>query len=114
MLGRKSWRRDARDAIADPRNSVFVSAASVWEIAIKSRKGKLVFSGSPSGAVTANGFLPLAIEPRHAEEAAGLVWDHADPFDRMLVAQAHVQALTLVHADGVIASFEGVSQFPAR
>ncbi|AWJ88151.1 PIN domain nuclease (plasmid) [Azospirillum sp. TSH58] len=103
-----------RAAIANPDNRVYVSAASVWEIAIKSSKGKLAFTGSPSAAIVLNSFLPLAIDPAHAERAGGLEWSHPDPFDRMLVAQAQAQDLTLVHADGVIAGYKGVAQMWAR
>jgi len=103
-----------RAAIAAPENRVYVSAASVWEIAIKSSKGKLAFTGSPSAAVALNNFLPLAIDPVHAERAGGLEWSHPDPFDRMLVAQAQAQNLTLVHADSAIAAYKGVAQMWAR
>lgn len=103
-----------RAAIADPENRVYVSSASVWEIAIKSTKGKLAFTGSPSAAIALNSFLPLSIDPAHAERAGGLEWSHPDPFDRMLVAQAQAGNLTLVHADGVIADFKGVAQMWAR
>ncbi|MCW2239091.1 type II toxin-antitoxin system VapC family toxin [Azospirillum canadense] len=103
-----------RAAIADPDNRVYVSAASVWEIAIKAGKGKLAFSGSPSSAIAQNAFLPLPMTPEHAERAGGLDWAHPDPFDRMLVAQAEKESLTLVHADGVIADYKGVAQLWAR
>lgn len=100
--------------IADPRNRVFVSAASVWEIAIKSSKGKLGYSGSPCAAIGKNGFQTLPMAADHAEEAGRLAWTHPDPFDRMLVAQARMQNLTLVHADRVIAEFHPVAQLWAR
>jgi len=95
----------ARAAIADPDNAVFVSAASIWEIAIKAAKGKLSYGGSPGAAIAANGFLPLPITVAHAESAGALTWAHPDPFDRMLVAQARTDSLVLVHADGVIAGY---------
>lgn len=104
----------ARTTIADPGNRVFVSAASIWEIAIKSARGKLTFAGSPTAAITANGFLPLAISPLHAEAAGALSWSHGDPFDRMLVAQSVAQSLVLVHADAAIRSYTGVGQLWAR
>ena len=103
-----------RDAIADPRNTVFVSAASVWEIAIKSAKGKLAYAGSPATAITQNGFLSLSIDPEHAERAGHLAWSHTDPFDRVLVAQAQVRNLTLVHADTIIQDFRSLAQLWAR
>jgi PIN domain nuclease of toxin-antitoxin system len=100
----------ARIAIADPANRVFVSAASVWEIAIKRARGKLRLTGSPVAAISRNGFLPLAITPEHAEAVDGLRWDHTDPFDRMLVVQSRIQSLVLVHADPRIREYRGVTQ----
>lgn len=104
----------ARAAIADPENNVFVSAASPWEIAIKRRRGKIVFTGSSARLVTANGFVPLAISVDHAERAGALEWDHADPFDRVLVSQAQLEQLVLVHADASIRAFGDVGQLWAR
>lgn len=106
--------RDARDAIAQTDNRVFVSAASPWEIAIKARKGKLRFDGSPAALIDANGFLPLAISPAHGEAAGSLAWSHPDPFDRVLVAQARQEQLVLVHADPVIRGVDGVMQLWAQ
>jgi PIN domain nuclease of toxin-antitoxin system len=100
----------ARADIADPANRIFVSAASVWEIAIKSARGKLVFSGSPAAAIDSNGFVPLAISPAHAEVAGSLDWSHADPFDRMLVAQSLALPAVLVHADQAIRTHAAVTQ----
>ncbi len=104
----------ARDAIADPDNTIYVSAASPWEIAIKSKKGKLKFGGSPSKLIEANGFLPLPITPEHAETAGSLEWDHPDPFDRVLVGQARKEGLVLVHADHRIRAFGEVGELWAR
>jgi PIN domain nuclease of toxin-antitoxin system len=98
----------ARRAIADPANQIFVSAASVWEIAIKRRTGKLAFAGSPGAAIGKNGFFELAILPMDAELAGDLGWNHADPFDRLLVAQAGRLRATLVTADAVIRAFDPV------
>ena len=102
-----------RAAIADPANRVFVSAASVWEIGIKRRTGKLAFSGSAVEAIRQNGFLEAPILGRDAEAAAALDWSHADPFDRLLVAQAQLGSLTLATADKVIRGFGGVTQLKA-
>jgi PIN domain nuclease of toxin-antitoxin system len=101
----------ARAAIQDPRNAVFVSAATTWEIAIKRRLGKLVFKGSASAAIGANGFHELPILPLDAEDAGDLSWQNGDPFDRLLVAQAIRQGLILVTADKAIRAFDGVVQF---
>jgi len=100
---------DAREAIADPANRIFISAASVWEIAIKRRLGKLEFQGSAMHAIGANGFFELPILPADAEAAGALVWDHNDPFDRMLVAQARRGGFVLVTADGLIRGHDGIA-----
>ena len=100
----------ARAAIADGGNRVFVSAASVWEVALKMRKGKLLFNASPTAAILANGFHALPILADEAEAAGALDWDHADPFDRLLVAQAMRASLVLVTADRAIRGYHGVAQ----
>ena len=89
----------ARSAITDPANEVFVSAASIWEIAIKRSLGKLQAPDSITSWVEASGFLELAVTSFHAEQAGGLPFHHRDPFDRMLVAQAQAEGLIIVTAD---------------
>lgn len=78
---------------------VAVSAASAWEAAIKANLGKLRLQDSFEEGAIASGFTPLAISFRHAELAGALPNHHRDPFDRMLVAQAINEGLTLVSAD---------------
>jgi len=96
-------------SIADATNRVLISAGSIWEIAIKRRLGKLAFDGSPTAAITANGFEELPILPPDAEEAGELAWAHADPFDRLLVAQARRHAATLITADPAVRDFGKVA-----
>jgi PIN domain nuclease of toxin-antitoxin system len=103
-----------RTVIEDPLNNIFVSAASIWEIAIKRHLGKLVFHGSASAAIGSNGFHDLPVLPVEAEEAGNLSWQHTDPFDRMLVAQAMRQGLVLVTGDRVIRDLDVVAQLWAR
>ena len=98
-----------RSAIQDSANDVFISVASVWEIAIKRRLGKLAFDGSATAAIGANGFRELPLLPIDGENAGDLGWQHNDPFDRILIAQAIRQGLTLVTADRRISSFGGVA-----
>ena len=100
----------ARQSIAAPSVRVFVSAASVWEIAIKQRSGKLAFGVSPVTAIAANGFSELPIAGLDAEHAGALEWPHTDPFDRLLVAQAMRHGLVLVTSDAEIVRFRGVPQ----
>lgn len=79
---------------------VFVSAASIWEIALKARTGKLdVDPHELQRAIGASGFLELPITPAHAVETYGLPSHHKDPFDRLLVAQALSEPLRLLTVD---------------
>jgi len=84
---------------------LFVSAASVWEIAIKRALGKLQAPADIAQTVAAVGCRPLAITWRHAEEAGALPAHHADPFDRLLVAQAMVEGMPLATEDRKIAAY---------
>jgi PIN domain nuclease of toxin-antitoxin system len=93
----------ARQAVVDPLNDVFVSAASAWEIAIKARLRKLAV---PPGVahwlpaeLASNRLTALPITVAHAAGVEQLPAYHADPFDRLLIAQARAENLTLVTAD---------------
>ncbi|HET9767654.1 MAG TPA: type II toxin-antitoxin system VapC family toxin [Thermoanaerobaculia bacterium] len=85
---------------------VFVSAASAWEATIKASLGKLRIPGAFEAGVDACGFEKLPIAFRHAERAGRLPPHHRDPFDRMLVAQAIEEKLTLVTADDRLGSYD--------
>ena len=85
--------------IADPGELVLVSAASIWEAGIKASLGKLELPGPLGSVVLEEGFEPLPITFDHAERAGSLPPHHRDPFDRMLVAQALAEGLTLVTHD---------------
>ena len=87
--------RPLREAIAQPSNEIFVSAASVWEIGSKRALGKLGFAQRIVQSVLAHRFQLLPINGEHAEHAAELPPHHADPFDRLLVAQASLERLVL-------------------
>jgi len=90
-------------AISDPRSEVFVSAASVWEAAIKRSLGKLKFeTADVLVSLAAGGFRPLQVTVEHALAAGELPQHHNDPFDRMLVAQAVAEGLTLVTHDAAL------------
>ncbi|MEM7057570.1 MAG: type II toxin-antitoxin system VapC family toxin [Pseudomonadota bacterium] len=84
---------------------LFVSAATVWEIAIKRAIGKLTAPADIAQTIANVGCRPLAITWRHAEEAGGLPPHHADPFDRLLVAQAMVEGMPLATEDRKIAAY---------
>ncbi|NJL26576.1 MAG: type II toxin-antitoxin system VapC family toxin [Thermoanaerobaculia bacterium] len=94
-----------RAVLTDPAELVYVSAAVVWEIAIKVQLGKLDFKGDPVAEIEANGFFELPITARHAKPAGSLPRHHDDPFDRMLIAQAESEGLVLMSFDGVFASY---------
>ncbi|MEN8179066.1 MAG: type II toxin-antitoxin system VapC family toxin [Pseudomonadota bacterium] len=96
----------ARNRIADPTERVLISAATVWEIGIKQAIGKLEAPESILSAIQEGGFEELPISARHAELAARLPEHHKDPFDRMLIAQAQVEGLTLVTADSAIEAYD--------
>ena len=83
----------ARVAIIEAENRVVVSAVSVWKISIKRASGKLVFQNDILQALAKTGFEPLNITPRHADRAGLLPFHHADPFDRLLIAQAQLEGL---------------------
>ena len=96
---------EAAEAIANPDNGVWVSAASIWEISIKQSIGKLEVRGDLDAAVDED-FEPLPINAAHAKLAGRLPHHHRDPFDRMLVAQAQAQGLTLVTRDRDIQKYD--------
>lgn len=98
--------REARAAISAPQHIVYVSAASAWEISIKRAIGKLQSPGDLDTAVAACAFQELPITVVHALAADQLPNNHSDPFDRMLVAQAMLENLTLITRDEQIASYQ--------
>ena len=103
----KSRRLNARaiDTIAVAAD-VYVSAASAWEIEIKSSLGRLALDDPFETHVLDAGFEPLPMSFAHAAEVGRLPAIHADPFDRMLVAQARVEGLTLVTHNHALARYD--------
>lgn len=90
----------AGEAIAAPETEVLVSAATAWEIAIKKAAGRLDAPDDLLEVVEANDFETLPINVVHALAAGALPLHHSDPFDRMLIAQARAESLTLISVDG--------------
>jgi PIN domain nuclease of toxin-antitoxin system len=90
---------EARSGISDPASSVFVSAATVWEISIKQALGRLEAPSDLLRQIELNHFEPLSITVSHAYTAGALPRHHDDPFDRMLVAQAMKENLVLLTRD---------------
>jgi PIN domain nuclease of toxin-antitoxin system len=97
---------NARNAIITGSNIVFVSSASVWEISIKKSIGKLKVSDNLLEEFFAHRFSLLDINAEHAQLSGELPPIHKDPFDRMLVAQAKIEKLTLISVDPHIAQYE--------
>jgi PIN domain nuclease of toxin-antitoxin system len=92
----------ARAVISQAESIVWVSAASAWEIAIKRAIGKLRVPGNLEHELARHRFLPLGITIGHALAVEDLPSYHSDPFDRMLVAQAKIEGLTIVTRDPTI------------
>ena len=90
---------NARIAIADPHNDVFVSAITAWEITVKRAKGHLTAPDNLSSVIEERGFEHLPLTFFHAEQAGLLPMYHRDPFDRLLIAQAQAEGLILVTRD---------------
>jgi PIN domain nuclease of toxin-antitoxin system len=103
---------DARRAIEDPDTDVFVSAVSAWEIATKQASGRLAAPDDLEPSLNAKEFSPLEITVAHGLRAGALPLHHRDPFDRMLVAQAQLEGLTIVTRDVRIARYD-VAVLPA-
>lgn len=98
--------KPAHRRLIESADAVHVSAASIWEVAIKVRLGKV--EADPQAlveAIEASGFISLPIKPAHAAAVANLPDHHKDPFDRLLVAQALTEPLRLLTADTVLASY---------
>ncbi len=101
--------RTVRELILSAENSVWVSLASVWEFSIKHAlgRGDVPVTGVRANELfTLSGYLPLAIDAKHAASVALLPQHvHADPFDRMLIAQARAESMTLLTHDGEVAAY---------
>jgi PIN domain nuclease of toxin-antitoxin system len=105
LSGSRRLRSSARKAIADSARA-YVSAATVWEIAIKIALGKLEFRGEMAEQLAMNNLLSLAVTVPHALAAGALPVHHIDPFDRMLIAQAKIESLTLLTHDGRLRDYD--------
>ena len=96
--------------IRDPANTLWFSAASIWEVAIKRALDRPDFRTEPGvlrGGLLANGYRELPIEGRHCLLLAALPRLHGDPFDRMLLAQAQSEGMLLITADRALAAYDG-------
>ena len=106
LVNNPTLSNQAKNAIADPDNLVFVSAASAWEIAIKKSLGKLQAPDDLAMQIEAKDFIPLSIDLHHALTVESLPLHHQDPFDRILIAQAIEEHLTIVTRDRKFSVYE--------
>ena len=100
----------ARRLLSDPRNELMFSAASLWEIAIKSTLGREDFRVEPRllrRGLLDNGYVELPVTSQHAVSIDGLPPLHKDPFDRLLVAQAISEGITFLTSDAPLAQYPG-------
>ena len=101
---------EALRLIEAPDNELFFSAASLWEIAIKSRLGRTDFAADARvlrRGLLDNGYSELPVVSEHAVAIVGLPPIHKDPFDRILIAQAMIEGITLLTADAIVAQYSG-------
>jgi PIN domain nuclease of toxin-antitoxin system len=94
-----------RKLIRDPENTVFISAVALWEIWLKQSLGKLKLPPNFKELLELEEFENLPLTARQAVAVANLPWHHQDPFDRMLVAQAQVERLTLLSVDADLLAY---------
>ncbi len=97
--------KQARALIGEPENTIFVSAVSLWEIWLKESLGKLRLPVDFEARMEAESFESLPMSALHARQVGLLPWHHREPFDRMLVAQAHSENLILLTADDRVAHY---------
>ena len=96
----------AAQAIADPARRALVSIVSLWELAIKHALGRFQLRDDLADVLVKQGFELMAVAPAHAFAIRDLPLHHRDPFDRMLVAQAQVEGMTLVTRDQRLESYD--------
>jgi PIN domain nuclease of toxin-antitoxin system len=102
--------REGAALLADPDNEVLFSPAAIWEIAIKGASGRKDFAYDPENVrrdLLANGYIELPITSAHAAAVRNLPVIHKDPFDRILIAQAIVERITLLTTDRKVAKYPG-------
>jgi PIN domain nuclease of toxin-antitoxin system len=101
--------KPAARRLIESADEVYVSAASIWEVAIKARLGKIEADPRElTAAIEASGFLELPVSAAHAAGVAKLDLHHNDPFDRLLIAQALAEPLKLVTVDEVLAKYSDI------
>ena len=94
------------EAISDSNNICFISSATIWEVSIKCALGKLEIPDNFTDILEQEGFNELQISWNHAAMVRQLPFHHKDPFDRLIIAQAIIEDLTLLTVDKVIPEYE--------
>jgi len=106
LIDSRKLPEDAERIIKDKDNAIFVSAASIWEIAIKATLGQIeVDPFAIEAAIEPSGFVELPITGKHAAHVSKLPLHHRDPFDRILVAQSLMEPMRLLTGDQVLAQY---------
>jgi len=105
LAGSPSLSGKARALISDSENTVFASAVSLWEIWLKESLGRLRLPADFEERLAEESFESLPLTAAQTRQLALLPWRHRDPFDRMLVAQARVESLTLLTADPLVSGY---------
>ena|SRR5205807_1327045 len=110
IVGDKRLSVVARSLIEESANKSFVSAATLWEIAIKTSLGRLILTAPFEEVITEqvriNGFQILPIEAEHLKRLVDLPFHHRDPFDRLLIAQAMAEEIAIVSIDSALDAYE--------
>ncbi len=105
ITGATEISRNAKDAIIHPNNTLYISIASLWEIAIKTKLGKLNINNAPYSSliddITENGLQILSINFNHTIQTTLLDLHHRDPFDRIIIAQAISEEMNVVSIDEI-------------
>ena len=108
--GSPALSEQARQVLVSDAAELYFSAASIWEVAIKTSLGRADFSVDPRQlrrGLLSNGYLELPVTGEHAIEVGSLPDVHKDPFDRILIAQSRVEGMRLVTADKLVAQYSG-------
>jgi PIN domain nuclease of toxin-antitoxin system len=105
LVGDRRFGERALAALEDDANEVLLSAAVVWEVAIKRSLGKLDAPDDFAPTLLSGGVRPLPVRVEHAAAVERLPWHHNDPFDRMLVAQAGIEGAELVSKDDSLRAY---------
>ena len=102
--------REGRELLVDSSREIYFSAASAWEISIKASLGKLRFPDNPEAYIprrlAEQAIQPLPVFQHHALRVYSLPWHHQDPFDRLLIAQAQAEDMTILTADRAFQKYD--------